>query len=119
MKLASLSLLTLTLTLFVSLQAHAECAEEEGAHASQEKTSDISRAVAENSKDKVALHVSKMSCISCASKIKKTLKTEYSIKDVKIDVETKTVTFACPTKTCSVDKVLLSMDKIGYKATQL
>ena len=67
-----------------------------------------------SSDEVVTFKVAKMSCKSCAMKIKKALKTDLGLDQVDIDVETKTVKTTCPAATCSLEKITQSLDKIGY-----
>lgn len=105
-----------TLSVFAfSASVFAMCEEDKTAHAPTVSDS-IQAAVVANAAtgNRQSVKVSKMHCMSCASKIRKALKTEMGLKDVKIDVETKVVSFTCPSTACPMDEISTLLTSIGY-----
>lgn len=67
----------------------------------------------------VSLKVAKMSCMSCATKIRKALKTDHFIDKVDVDETNKSISFACPSGTCSLEEVKTTLKNIGYETSEI
>jgi|GEM_PF-2078718 len=72
---------------------------------------------ASDAANSVSFKISKMSCKSCAAKIRKALKSELGLENVNVDLKTKTVTVACPAESCTRDKVAATLAGAGYPST--
>lgn len=59
-----------------------------------------------------------MHCNSCENRIKNGLKFEKGVKDIKTDLETKTVTIEYDADKTNVDNLVAAFAKIEYKATE-
>ena len=59
-----------------------------------------------------------MHCNSCENRIKEGLKFEKGVKDIKTDLETKTVTIEYDADKTNVDNLVAAFAKIEYKATE-
>ena len=59
-----------------------------------------------------------MHCNSCENRIKEGLKFEKGVKDIKTDLETKTVTIEYDADKTNVEKLVAAFAKINYKATE-
>ncbi len=59
-----------------------------------------------------------MHCNSCENRIKNGLKFEKGVKDIKTDLETKTVTIEYDADKTSVENIVAAFAKIDYKATE-
>ena len=59
-----------------------------------------------------------MHCTSCENRIKNGLKFEKGVKDIKTDLETKTVTIEYDADKTNVDNLVAAFAKIEYKATE-
>jgi len=101
-------LLSLFAVSLFSTPSFASCAEDEKASAE----SPLAAALA--SKNSESFKVSKMTCMGCASKIRKALKKELSLEEVNIDLKTKTVTVNCPEAGCSREQITATLAGIGY-----
>jgi copper chaperone CopZ len=110
---SSFKILTASLTLALSFSAYADCVEtEKSAHAeSPLKNLSVAQASSSNT---ASFKVSKMSCGKCAAKIRKALETDLGLKDVDVDLTTKTVKVLCPTGACAVEKISQSIAGAGY-----
>ena len=59
-----------------------------------------------------------MHCNSCENRIKEGLKFEKGVKDIKTDLETKTVTIEYDADKTNVENLVAAFAKINYKATE-
>jgi len=59
-----------------------------------------------------------MHCNSCENRIKNGLKFEKGVKDIKTDLETKTVTIEYDADKTNVENLVAAFAKINYKATE-
>ena len=59
-----------------------------------------------------------MHCNSCENRIKNGLKFEKGVKDIKTDLETKTVTIEYDADKTNVENLVAAFAKIEYKATE-
>ena len=59
-----------------------------------------------------------MHCNSCENRIKNGLKFEKGVKDIKTDLETKTVTIEYDADKTNIDNLVAAFAKIEYKATE-
>lgn len=59
-----------------------------------------------------------MHCNNCENRIKNGLKFEKGIKDIKTDLESKTVTIDYDADKTNVDNIVAAFAKIDYKATE-
>ena len=59
-----------------------------------------------------------MHCNSCENRIKEGLKFEKGVKDIKTDLETKTVTIEYDADKTNVENIVAAFAKINYKATE-
>ena len=59
-----------------------------------------------------------MHCNSCENRIKEGLKFEKGVKDIKTDLETKTVTIEYDADKTNVENIVAAFAKIEYKATE-
>lgn len=99
----------------LSAQAFASCAQASTSCAEDETASTESPlAAVVASKNSESFKVSKMSCMRCASKIRKALKTDLNLQEVSVDIKTKTVTVNCPTSGCPREKITSTLAGIGY-----
>lgn len=64
----------------------------------------------------VVLHTN-MSCQNCANKIKENVRFEKGVKDIKTNVNDKTVTITYDADKTTVDKLIKGIAKVGYKAS--
>ena len=71
-----------------------------------------------NQADNVSVEISieGMSCMSCVANVRKTLSDLDGINEVKVSLENKSATLKYNPHNISLDKIKLSIDKIGYKA---
>lgn len=59
-----------------------------------------------------------MHCNSCENRIKNGLKFEKGVKDIKTDLETKTVTIEYDADKTNIENIVAAFAKIDYKATE-
>jgi copper chaperone len=94
--------------------AHAACVETEKTASKEAHPEALARALATQD-GTLAFSIAKMSCKSCAAKIRKALKADLGLEDIKIDVETKTVRVGCSAAAgCSKEMVTASLARAGY-----
>ncbi len=110
-----ISLTALICGLSLSLSLKAECVEGEKHPASASTDTQAFAKALASKEGTLSFKVSKMSCMSCAAKIRKALKTDLGLQDVEVDVDTKTVHVPCSaSKGCSKELVSASLAKAGY-----
>lgn len=64
----------------------------------------------------VDISIEGMSCMACVAKVKKTLSDLSGINEVKVSLENKSATIQYNPHNISLDKIMQSIDGIGYKA---
>lgn len=64
----------------------------------------------------IQLDVPKISCMACASKIKKALKPLQGVEHIEVDVDTKKLRFIC--QNCDSDAIKAKLQEIGYPAAE-
>lgn len=64
----------------------------------------------------VQLDIPKISCMACASKIKKALKPLQGVDHIDVDVDTKKLRFKC--HNCDSDAIKTKLQEIGYPAAE-
>jgi periplasmic mercuric ion binding protein len=62
--------------------------------------------------------VTSIDCPGCVKKLEDNLPFEKGVKDLKINLETKTVWFKYQTNKTSIDKLKMAIEKNGYKAEE-
>lgn len=60
-----------------------------------------------------------MSCENCATKIKKNVRFEKGVKDIKANLDDKTLIVTYDADKTDVDKIIKGIAKVGYKATAI
>jgi copper chaperone CopZ len=105
--------LTASFTLALSLSAAADCVETEKSAKTDSPLKTLTAAQA-SSTNTASFKVSKMSCGKCAAKIRQALQSDLGIKDVDVDLDTKTVKVLCPTGGCAIEKISQSIAGAGY-----
>ena len=108
-----LKTLAASFTLVLSLSAFADCVETEKSAKTDSPLKTLTAAQASSS-NTASFKVSKMSCGKCAGKIRQALDKDLGLKNVEIDLETKTVKVLCPTAGCATDKISQSIAGAGY-----
>ncbi len=74
-----------------------------------------SLAWAEEPKQDVLLHVDRMMCGSCTSRVKKSISSHPGVSEVTVNLTDQEARFACPRdKGCNREKILKDLSKIGY-----
>jgi copper chaperone CopZ len=116
-------MLKLTTAIFLfafSLTTYAACADTEKSSTATTTSNDpVARAlssVTDKSSGAVTeLHIAKVSCMSCAYKIRKGLKPVAGVTNIKVDPETQTLRYEC--QNCDHEAVKAKLEEIGYPAS--
>jgi copper chaperone CopZ len=76
-------------------------------------------AVAQQKESKVATVVinAEIDCNNCKKKIEKNIAFEKGVKDLKVDLPTKTVTITYRTDKTKPETLVVAISKLGYKAS--
>jgi len=64
----------------------------------------------------VEVSIEGMSCMACVAKVKKTLSDLNGINEVNVSLENKSATIQYNPDNISLNKIMQSIDEIGYKA---
>ncbi|TVZ26899.1 copper ion binding protein [Gillisia sp. Hel_I_86] len=83
-----------------------------------DENSDKSKLTDANLANNVSVEVSieGMSCMACVAKVKKTLSDLNGITEVNVSLENKSATVQYNPENISLNKIMQSIDEIGYKA---
>ncbi len=80
--------------------------------ACDEHTKGIVLAKSQTESKLTELYIPKVSCISCAYKIRKALKPMAGVESIKVDPDTQTLRFSCDK--CDMSEVKAKLEEIGY-----